>query len=611
MRRPVGRRRPAPAGADSSVDHPKGREGKAGSDAGDDRLLTANPRRSSDAQRQGGDGAGMAAAASDAMADPQALVSAQGNGSRPDEGPAGDAGGSRSFLPSLARGGALNLVGGLSNGLLTFALAIVITRALGTGGAGAFFEAIALLTILETAAELGADVGIVRTISRYLALGRTGDIRRSLKITFWPVLVASIAAATAMFVYAPALADLFSRGGHEREIAGYIKVLAPFLPISVLFTLSLAATRGFGTMVPNAVLDKMAKPALQPLIAIFAAVAGIGVVGFALAWTLPITLGCLASVLWLRKLLRRAERRASSVDMLGPPRPLGDLAREFWRFSAPRALSSVFKTGIDRLAILLVGALASVSAAGIYTASIRYLAAGQFASLALMQAMGPKISELLARKKIDDAGSVYQISSAWSVVLTWPVYLTLAGFAPFLLEVFGQDFVEGQTAMVIVAGAMLLSTAIGPVDVVLLMGGKSSWNLLNTLAALAINIALNVILVPKIGLAGAGIAFFASVAVNNLLPLAEVWMFMRLHPFGVGFLRATIAATVCYGGVGLLVRHWLGMSIPTFLLYGVVATSLYLPLLWRFRKPLELTALRHVVRRGKASGKLAPASPTR
>ncbi|HEV8421391.1 MAG TPA: hypothetical protein VGR13_08565, partial [Actinomycetota bacterium] len=78
----------------------------------------------------------------------------------------------RSDLSSLARGGALNLVGSLAGGALSFLLAVVVTRGLHPAGAGVFFEAVALFTILANTCEVGADTGLVRGVSRALALDR-------------------------------------------------------------------------------------------------------------------------------------------------------------------------------------------------------------------------------------------------------------------------------------------------------------------------------------------------------------------------------------------------------------------------------------------------------
>ncbi|HEV3397924.1 MAG TPA: polysaccharide biosynthesis C-terminal domain-containing protein, partial [Actinomycetes bacterium] len=66
------------------------------------------------------------------------------------------------------------------------------------------------------------------------------------------------------------------------------------------------------------------------------------------------------------------------------------------------------------------------------------------------------------------------------------------------------------------------------------MGGRSAWNLANTVLALGANLALNFALTPRWGLAGAAVAFAAGILLNNLLPLVQVWRSMGLHPFGPG-----------------------------------------------------------------------------
>jgi O-antigen/teichoic acid export membrane protein len=210
--------------------------------------------------------------------------------------------------------------------------------------------------------------------------------------------------------------------------------------------------------------------------------------------------------------------------------------------------------------------------------------------------MAPKLSELLARRLQARAAVVYQATTCWMVGLNWPIYLVLLADGPALLRVFGRGFGEGEVALVILAATMLLATAVGPVDVVLLMGGRSSWNLLNTVLALAANLLLNLLLTPRLGLAGAALAFAGGILVNNLLPLVQVWRLLRLHPFGRGTLLAAAAAAACFGVVGLAVRALAGPSVPVFLASALLACALYAALLWRWREPLELPELSAALR---------------
>jgi len=87
---------------------------------------------------------------------------------------------------------------------------------------------------------------------------------------------------------------------------------------------------------------------------------------------------------------------------------------------------------------------------------------------------------------------------------------------------------------------MLVATACGAVDVVLVMAGRSSWTMANAIVALGVNLALNLLLIPPFGIMGAAVAWAVAILINNLAPLTELALWMRLHPFG----RPTVVATV-------------------------------------------------------------------
>jgi O-antigen/teichoic acid export membrane protein len=512
-------------------------------------------------------------------------------------------------LRMVARGGSLNFVGALINGFLQFGLTVIVAQALTKSQSGAFFEAVALFLILSNTCELGADTGLTRMIPRYRVHGRIADIRTSLHIGIWPAFIAGAVFAALAFGFAHPLAELFTHDSSRdaNAVATYIRVLAVFLPLSAAYTVVVAATRGFGTMLPNALVDRIAKAAAQVVAVVVVVAAGGGSGEIALAWAVPIALGLAAALWWLRQLLEDMEAVAPTGRRRGTP--AGDVAREFWAFTAPRGLTGVFQVTILWVGTLMVGTLMSTADASVYTASTRYLVAGSVVNLAIIQVIAPKLSELLSGGERARAREVYQVATSWLMAMAWPMYLTLALFAPVLLRVFGHKFTPGASSLAILAVAMIVATGIGPVDIVLLMGGRSFWNLFNVIVALVLNIVLSILLIPHIGIAGAAVAWAASILANNVLPLAEVRAFLKLHPVGRGFPVVAASALLCFGGIGLLVRLTLGLSIPTFIIYAALATTAYAVALHRFREPVELPLLIETLasrgRRGRTAGRAA------
>jgi len=498
-------------------------------------------------------------------------------------------------LSILARGGALNLAGLVISGSMQIVLTIVVAHGLGTGGTGAFFEAVALFTILSNVGELGADTGLVKILPQYRAQGRNRDLPAAVRTALWPPIVFCLALAAVAWLLAPQLAAIMAHGQREAEVESYLRTFTPFIPLGAVTTVVLAGTRGMGTMAPFVWIQNIVLPALRPVLVQTAVALGLGAVAVALGWAAPLGV---AFVLGFALLWRLILRVRAADPRPGRTKRRRAISSEFWRFAGPRAIAAVFGITITWLDVLLVGGfLHSTREAGIYAAASRLSVLGASALSAIGMAIAPQVSELAARGKMRDAESVFQVGTWWLIALTWPGYITLAVFAPFLLRVYGHEFVAGQVALAILCAAQLFNLGTGNVTIVLLMAGKSSWNLINSAAALAANIAINIYLIPRIGITGAAIAWAASIIINNLAAVLEVNYLMGIRPFGTGYWVVTISSTICFGMTGLIIRQIVGVNATGFALFVVVSTLPYAVVLWQARGVLRFSALRGAISR--------------
>lgn len=503
-------------------------------------------------------------------------------------------------LAIVARGGLLNLAGVVANAVAGFALVVVVTRGLGRTEAGIFFESVALFSILGAIAQWGADVGVVRTIPAYRLQSRLSDVPHAIRSGLLPALVVGAVAAVAMFSFAEQLGSLLTNGAHGADLAPALRVLAPFLPLYAAYMVGLAVTRGFGTMLPSNLIDKLGRAVAQPILVGGGIALGLTGFGLAATWAIPYALGLVGVVAWSARLLKNSYRDAALPQ--DDARPFGAVMRQFWRFTGPRGLAGVFAVVVVWLDVLLIGALRSPGEAAIYAAATRFLVFGQFIGVAITQVVAPKLSELLTGGDHLRARSVYSTATWWLMGLAWPIYVSMIVLAPSLLSVFGTGYQRSRTVLIILGAAMLVATAIGPVDVVLLMAGRSSWNLINTLVAVIANVGLNLLWIPRFGLTGAAAAWAVSILLNNLLPLIEVWSLVRLQPFGGGSLVSGLSAVAWFGGVGLAARGLLGEGIATIAVTAIIGSIGHAATLWRFRRVLHLEALGHAMRpRAKAA----------
>ena len=491
------------------------------------------------------------------------------------------------YLTTFARGGAGSLVGVVASALFGLALVFVVTRSFTRPEVGAFFETVALFSLATTFSVWGADIGLVRTIPRFVVLDRSEHVSPIVQIAVGSVLAIAAVLAAAMAALAGPLSELITSGVARTAVEPLIRAVSPFVPVAAVFAVVLAATRGLGRMGPTNVIDRSGRAAAQPILALGVAALGLGTVALVVAWALPYAIGCLVAGLWLTRVLKGTP---AQVPTATPPAGRA-LFVEFWWFAAPRGLAGLFAVAVLWLDTLLIGALRSTQEAGVYAAATRFLVFGGFAAQAVIQAMGPMLSELLARREHHAAAAVYRIGTAWSIALGWPVYLMLAIFAPTLVSVLGPGYVGAGDALMIIAVAMLFGSGVGPVDIALLMAGKSSWNLLNTAVAVGVNVVLNLLLIPRFGITGAAIAWAASIVVNNLVPLIQVHGLVGLHPVGVATVSVGLTAIVVFGVIPVALRLVLASDGFAFAVAAVVGVLLYLPALWRLRRALALDRL--------------------
>jgi O-antigen/teichoic acid export membrane protein len=490
---------------------------------------------------------------------------------------------------ALARGGALNLLGVVVSAAMQLLLTVVVARGVGASGTGAFFEAVALFTILSNVGELGADTGLVKILPRYRALNRNRDLGTVVQIAVWPVIIFGIGMGAATWLLAPELTSVLSHAQHGAQVESYLRAFAPFIPLGAMATVALAGTRGMGTMAPFVLVQNVFLPAIRPILIVAALYLGLGTLAVGLGWAAPVGAAFVLGILFLLRLVIRARKDDPGLS----PGRTRDISREFWSFAGPRALAAVFGITITWLDVLLVGAfLHSTRQAGIYAAASRLSVLGASVLSAVGMAIAPQVSELATLGRMREAQSLFQVGTWWLMALTWPAYLILAIFAPFLLTIYGDRFAAGSVALVILCVAQLFNLGTGNVTIVLLMVGKSSWNMLNAAISLAANIGLNLVLIPRLGITGAAIAWSVSIVCNNLAAVLEVNYLLRIRPFGRGYWVVATASVLCFGVAGMIIRQIVGTNLAGFALFMVVSLPAYAMVLWRLRGMLGLSAFR-------------------
>jgi O-antigen/teichoic acid export membrane protein len=159
-------------------------------------------------------------------------------------------------------------------------------------------------------------------------------------------------------------------------------------------------------------------------------------------------------------------------------------------------------------------------------------------------------------------------------------------------------YAEGAAALALISLTMLTATAKGPVDVLLLMAGRSGTSFGNAAAALAVDLALCAVLIPHYGVLGAAGAWAAANVLRNTLAVTQTRRQLGLTTRSKLQIKVGAIAVLCFAAVPLIAGQ-LGGSTEWRVAGTLVGAIGYLVLLWRLRHQLGLQAFAHLA--GRAS----------
>jgi O-antigen/teichoic acid export membrane protein len=255
----------------------------------------------------------------------------------------------------------------------------------------------------------------------------------------------------------------------------------------------------------------------------------------------------------------------------------------FWRFSSIRLIDSVLATFLLTFDVVLVGSLGSPPMAASYAIASRYVAMSLVGLQAVLVVVPAQFSDLWHRRLIADAHRLYRQATTLTVAITWPVVVALVIFAPFFMSIFGSSYRAGATALVILALGAVAATVSGPSGAVLLMAGSATLNLTSTMIGVGVNLSLDVLLIPRVGLEGAAWSWALSmVAMNGY----QIWVLaarFKMHAVSRPLVSVLVACLSCFGLGGVLIRGLLGDGPGSFGAFAVVSGTAYVLVLVRGR----------------------------
>lgn len=494
----------------------------------------------------------------------------------------------RAAQVSFARAGLLSLFGAAVSASLGFALSFLLARTLGDRDYGVVLQAIAIFSIALSVGRLGMDSASLWVCARSRSLTRE-RLNAAIRMMLWSTVIGCGVAAAIVCTAGWLLRS--SSSSDASQVGAALLASGWALPFAGVVVVVLSASRGLGAIKPYVLIGNVGLPVVRIIGATVAALAGWRVTGQSFVWAGATAIVAVAAIWVLRQQLPGAHCNEVAISDRAGSR------NEIARYAVGRTISAVLEQGLLYLDVVLVGILAGSAAAGVYGGAVRFAAAGLVADVAIRAVVAPRFGTLIQRREFGQLQALYRISAVWLVLLSAPVYLTLAFFAPAVLGWLGPEFVAGSTALVILSMGTMLTLAAGNIHSILLMGGRSGLAAANKAAALSTNIAANLILVPRIGIVGAAWAWTAAMLLDAALATLEVRRYVGVRPQVRAVAYPLVIAGVTFGLPSAVARAIWGPTSGAMVVAVVLSTGPFLAWCVIDRERLGLSNLIGALRR--------------
>jgi O-antigen/teichoic acid export membrane protein len=451
-----------------------------------------------------------------------------------------DAPSSGSSLPgdTISRNAVFAFATQMATAAFTAALTVYLVRALGPAGFGTFALGLGITGLLQRPSSAGTE----HAAGRYVAErhGDTAGITAVLGMALPIRLLTATGISVALFALAGPIADAYNAPDlawtlRWMAIAFFGHGITGFL--RTMFISLRRADRGFTLIFSESAVEFTATVAAVALTG--------GVAGAAFGRAVGYVFGAAFGLFLLARLLGRSPLIRTGRS---PVR-----RREFMNYAWAMLIVTGAAAIFSQVDVLLIGAFLSTSAVGIFGAPLRLIALVGYPALALSQGVAPRLA-----RHPDEPPNVAALERGigYVVVLQAGLVAFLTLWAdPIVRLTLGSEFSESAEVLRALAPFIFLQGLTVMLSSPLNYAGEGGRRIPITIAAIVVNVVLDVILLPTMGVLGAAVG--TDVA-YSLYAGTHLWLCYRLFDLPLRPLAATTARALVAAGAMAAVLALIG-----------------------------------------------------
>jgi O-antigen/teichoic acid export membrane protein len=448
--------------------------------------------------------------------------------------------------------GLIGIVQILTN-LSSFLLLPIITKSLGTYDYGIWAQINISVSLISPLALMGLSMGLIRFLSSET---EKEIIKEAVYSILFFVTISGLLASFSLYIFAEPLATF---GFKDHEAAYFIKAGSLLILVNVIEPVSLYYFRVFRQIKEFAFFTLI--EALGKLFFILILLK----MGYGLLGVIEATL-LVQSVIILIAFM-------TIVSQIGFIIPRFTYIREYLQYSLPLTPNTLVRWVSESSDRYLVTYFMGLTSVGIYSAACSFGNLIQLLVSPLQLILFPELSKLYDEGKINDVETYMSHSLRYFLLVAFPAVFGLSALSKPLLIIFTtEDFVSGWIVIPIIAFSGLLAGICQIFTNTLLIVKKTKVPTYISFAAAVLNVLINLLLIPSVGIIGAALSTLLSYFFMAILCMHVSLKYIK-HDFYFHDITKSILSSVA---MYLFVSHFDILSIHTLLAVSGMGMLVYL-----------------------------------
>ena len=476
-------------------------------------------------------------------------------------------------IRTVAKGGAIQIFGQVSQRGLSFIFQLVAVAFVGRPAYGVYKQISQVLAIAAQIALAGFNYASMRFITIARAEGKPEGVKGAARVGIGGAVVGSVIVVACLVVFAEPLASQFAdEPADESMFIRLFRIGAPYVPLFALLQVLRYCTQAYKTMTPSVVSGMIVQPVVRFVVGLFVLLIGFEVAGLITTLNVSILAATLVAAFFFARMLTEEERAAR------PRAPVGPMVK----FALPQGGSSLLGIQSLGLGILVVGVYGTDVQVAIFALALSLQGPGTVFLGGILNIWAPVVSDLHAKGQIEELDKLYKVITRWVATFSFPVWAALIVMPYVFVDLFVPASGEGIPSVVaILAVGNFFYTGTGPTGYVLSMTGRPWVNLINSMVAVVLYVIAGAWAVPRYGPNGMAVVDGAVTALINIVRVVEAKVLVGVQPFGRPILKPIGATAV--GAFVLLLWRWIpGYNVWVDAAGIVVAGLVYLLVLRAF-----------------------------